>query len=63
MKYYTTSLASLTELQNQLLVAKDVGYIDKEQFTEIAILTIEVHKLINGLIKGSSEVSIASGII
>ncbi len=55
IQFYSMSLGSTTELQNQLLVAKDVGYMAKEQFTEIAILTVEVHKLINGLIKGSKK--------
>lgn len=49
------ALGSTTELQNQLLVAKDVGYITKEQFDLLAYLTVEVHKLINGLIKGAKK--------
>ena len=42
---------SLTELQNQLLVARDVGYLSKEEFKPIAEQTVIVSKLINGLIK------------
>jgi four helix bundle protein len=41
----------ITELQNQLLIAKDINYLSKEKFDELAKQTIEVHKLINGLIK------------
>ena len=48
-QYYIRSEGSLIELQNQLLVAKDVGYLDKELFDEIVDQTITVHKLINGL--------------
>lgn len=55
IQFYCIALGSTTELQNQLLVARDVEYITKEQFTQIANLTIEVHKLINGLIKGSKK--------
>lgn len=51
LQFYHTSLGSLTELQNQLLIAKDVGYLNKEDFKLIANLTIEVSKLVNGLIK------------
>ncbi|NMC51801.1 four helix bundle protein [Candidatus Kuenenbacteria bacterium] len=47
------ALGSTTELQNQILVAKDVGYITAEKFNQIADQTIIVHKLINGLIKYS----------
>jgi len=48
---------SLTELQNQLLIAKDVGYLNKESFEKLAKLSIMVHKLINGLIKSSKSIS------
>ncbi len=51
--FYTIALGSLTELQNQLLVAKDVKYISIEQFNLLAAQTIEVSKLVNGLIKGT----------
>lgn len=47
---------SLTELQNQLLIAKDVKYISNEQFQKIAGQTVIAHKLINGLIKKSKQI-------
>jgi len=53
-QFYFTAKGSLTELQNQLLVAKDVAYLPKEHFDEIAQQTVYVHKLINGLIRTSS---------
>ena len=51
IQFYYTSKGSLTELQNQLLIARDVGYLVKEEFNSIAQQSIEVSKLINGLIK------------
>ena len=45
------ALGSLTELQNQLLVAHDVGYLKVDAFSRVAEMTVEVSKLINGLIK------------
>ncbi len=54
IQFFFTSKGSLTELQNQLLVAKDVGYINKEEFKSLADQTITVHKLLNGLIRSSS---------
>lgn len=51
IQFYYTSLGSLTELQNQLLVARDLGYVRSEQFQEAALQTVVVSKLINGLIK------------
>lgn len=50
-QFFYVALGSLTELQNQLLVARDVGYIDKQYFEKLAAHTIKVSKLINGLIK------------
>lgn len=55
VQFYFTSKGSLTELQNQLLVAKDVEYIDKDEFKSTAEQTVLVHKLINGLIKSAGN--------
>lgn len=52
-QFYTKAQSSLTELQNQLIIAKDVGYLTKEKFNEIAQQTITVHKLITGLRKSN----------
>ncbi len=55
VQFYSISQGSVTELQNQLLVAKDVGFIEKEKFREIALQSIKTHKIINGLIKSSKN--------
>src|SRR3970040_627784 len=52
IKFYSMALGSLTELQNQIIVAKDVGYLKEKENSIIEIQTVIVHKLINGLIKG-----------
>lgn len=54
-QFYTTALASLTEVQNQLLIAKDVEYISKENFNTLAQQSVYVSRLINGLIKSAPE--------
>ena len=54
-RFYSISLGSITELQNQILIAKDVNYITKEQFQNIAKQSIKVHKITNGLIKSSKN--------
>ena len=51
LQFYFTSKGSLTELQNQLLIARDVGYLPKNSFNKLAEQTITVNKLINGLIR------------
>lgn len=48
---YTMSLGSMTEVQNQLLIARDLQYITKELFTELAAKTVECVKMAHGLIK------------
>lgn len=55
LQFYSISLGSVTELQNQLLVARDVDYLPREVFYEIAEQTTRVSKLINGLIKKSKS--------
>lgn len=50
-QFYYRALGSLTELQNQSLIARDVGYLPQKVFEEIAEQSITVSKLINSLIK------------
>lgn len=52
-RFYSISQGSVTELQNQLLIAKDVGYITEDEFKKNAEQSVTVHKIINGLIKSS----------
>lgn len=53
LQFYSRAQGSVTELQNQLIAAKDIGYISEEEFSNIAQQTVKVHKIINGLIKKS----------
>jgi len=57
-QFYSMALGSLTELQNQLEISKDVGYISIEDFPEIDDKSIKVHKIINGLIKSCKNYSV-----
>jgi len=52
-QFYTHSKGSLIELQNQLILSKDVGYLKDDIFREIAKQTVVVHKLLVGLIKAT----------
>lgn len=54
IQFYYMARGSLTELQNQLLVARDVGYLAKTDFTDLALKTVHVHKLLNGLIRSAT---------
>lgn len=48
-QFYSVALGSLTELQSQLLVVRDVGYITNNLFRDVSSQTVLVSKLINGL--------------
>jgi four helix bundle protein len=50
--FYLSARASLGELQNQLLISRDIKYLNLDKFTEISQKSVEVHKLLNGLIRG-----------
>jgi four helix bundle protein len=52
-RFYSMALGLLTELQNQTIIARDVGYCGQGEFAKIKDTSIIVSKLINGLIKSS----------
>lgn len=51
LQFYYISLGSVTELQNQLLISHDINYMKNSEFQKIAEKSVEVSKLINGLIR------------
>lgn len=53
VQFYTTAKTSNLEIQSQLLIGKDLAYITKENFNKAAELSIEISRLISGLIKSS----------
>ena len=56
-QFYYQALGSLTEVQNQLLIARDLGYISSKEFKTIADQSVVVSKLTNGLIKSVKVLS------
>ena len=54
-RFYSMALGSLTEVQNQLMIAKDLRYINKEEFDVLIKKSVVIHKLLNGLIKKSKS--------
>ncbi len=53
VQFYSMALGSLTELQNQLLIARDVGFLNKEKFKQLADQSVVAHKILGGLVKKS----------
>ncbi len=56
LQFYSIALGSLTEVQNQLLITRDLGYISIRQFNQLAENTISISKLLNGLIKKTKTI-------
>lgn len=50
IQFYYLSLGSLTEVDNQITLAKDLGYISPQEFEEIVVHITSVHKLLNRFI-------------
>ena len=51
IQFYFIALGSNTELQSQLILAKDVKYIPNETFESLLNQMVKVNKLLNGLIR------------
>lgn len=57
IQFYLMAKGSLTELQNQLYIARDIGYLGGADFSKLIGQTVVVHKLLSGLIKGAKNFS------
>ncbi|QQS19430.1 four helix bundle protein [Candidatus Saccharibacteria bacterium] len=53
--FFSMAHGSLTELQNQLLVSRDVGYITADDFKILAKQSVITHKLLTGLLKTTRQ--------
>lgn len=56
IQFYYIAQGSLIELKNQLLLARDIGYLDSKKFNEMAEQANCAHKLLQGLIKKSKDI-------
>ncbi|MFV1916866.1 MAG: four helix bundle protein [Patescibacteria group bacterium] len=56
IQFYSIAKASLTELQNQLIICRDLGYCTKKKFNEVWSQSVTAHKLINGLIRSLKKI-------
>lgn len=49
--FYYNARGSVSEVQNLLIIAKDLGYINSSEWSKISIVGDDIKKLINGLIR------------
>jgi len=54
-RFYEIALGSIAEVRCQLEVAKDPGYIGSEFRRELIAVSLDVHKIVNGLVKGARK--------
>lgn len=50
-QFYYLSLGSLTEVENQIIIARDLKYITTQQYAQTMDLIVQTGKLLNGLIR------------
>lgn len=55
VRFYYNSRGSVAEVQNFLILAKDLGYINKDKCSDSGKKANEVGKLINGLIRATEN--------
>jgi len=55
VQFYYLARGSSTELQSQLLISKDLNFLDSEKFKIIADQSMKAHRLLGGLIKKSKN--------
>lgn len=55
LQYYYLSQGSLTELKNHILIARDVGYLNKGYFDELMFQANITHQLLQGFIRKTKE--------
>lgn len=55
INFYFISLGSLSEVQSQILIAKDLGYLNDTGFEKLDTQSVLVSRLCNGLIKSSRK--------
>ena len=51
--FYTMALGSLNEVLNQLLISKDLKYINEKDWRDLEERVIIIGKMLNGLVKKS----------
>lgn len=53
LQFFRISGGSLTELQNQLIIAKDIGFLDEKTFEKLFEQSTVVLKMLNALIRNT----------
>ena len=55
IQFYYLAQGSLVEVKNQIIIAKDVGYLQPDVYESIKLQSETAHRLLQGLIKKSKS--------
>ena len=55
LQFFRISAGSLTELQNQLIISKDVGFLKNQVFEPLFDKSMTVLRMLNGLIRSTKK--------
>ncbi len=55
IRFYLQSRGSNTELQNHIILAHDLGYLNNEEYEQLKVEIFEGYKIICGLIKSTAD--------
>ena len=55
LHFYNIAQASLEELRYQLLLARDLGYVSKQEFEKVSIQATEASKTLNGWVNSQKK--------
>ena len=54
-RFYYNSRGSLSECQNHILIARDIGYLSEAQTSKLLIKSDKARKILNGLIRSTEK--------
>jgi four helix bundle protein len=57
IQFYHIALGSLTELQNQIIIARDIALVENIECNELVSQAIVTNKILNGLIKKTKQLA------
>lgn len=56
VRFYYIAMGSVAEVQNQLYISRDLGYMSNEVFQKVFTQTESVYKLLNALVSKSKKI-------
>lgn len=55
VRFYLNARGSLSECQNQILISRDIGYLESKKTQDLLQEAIQIRQLLNGLIRATKQ--------